>query len=160
MVPLDSNKSVRVGLNIRWGTLYNFRFDANVPPASSNGNVILREFKVVTDILAPTIIPSNIECIKGDLNGDGLVNGDDITLLTKILINGALRYHKIVPAMCRCPLMEQSVTRILRLLSIVFSQVDVRKTYKRIMALAGIRLKGMAFPGTSILTYFGFPRQL
>ncbi len=72
---------------IRWGTLYNFRFDANVPP--SNGNVTLQEFKVVTDVVAATIIPSHVECIKGDLSGDGLVDGDDIGMFVQVLAGGA-----------------------------------------------------------------------
>jgi hypothetical protein len=72
---------------IRWGTLYNFRFDANVPPQPSGGSVTLKEFKVVTDLLASTVVPSP-GFGKGDLNGDGLVNGADIPLFTLFLLNG------------------------------------------------------------------------
>ena len=43
---------------IRWGTLYNFRFDANVPPATLGGNVTLGQFKTVGNVTAATVIPS------------------------------------------------------------------------------------------------------
>src|SRR5262249_25727703 len=73
---------------IRWGTLYNFRFDANVPPAAAQGSVTLTEFKVAVDIPASTIVPSAITCTKGDLNGDGVVDSQDIQPFVSLLING------------------------------------------------------------------------
>lgn len=73
---------------IRWGTQYNFRFDADVPPAPANGNVDLKEFKVVVDISASTVVPSAVTCTKGDLNGDSLVDGGDIALFASTLVGG------------------------------------------------------------------------
>jgi len=43
---------------IRWGTMYNFRFDANRPPAPPSGTVTLGEFKVVTNVTASTVVPA------------------------------------------------------------------------------------------------------
>lgn len=42
---------------LRWGTLYNFRFDANVPP--TNGNITLNTFKVVGNVQVAAQVPSN-----------------------------------------------------------------------------------------------------
>ncbi|HUN79904.1 MAG TPA: hypothetical protein VMV81_00170, partial [Phycisphaerae bacterium] len=41
---------------IRWGTLYNFRFDANRPPTT--GTVTLGEFKAVVNVTASSVVPS------------------------------------------------------------------------------------------------------
>src|SRR5262249_3522412 len=73
---------------IRWGTLYNFRFDANLPPSSFSGNVALTQFKTVTDVFAASIVPSAADCTKGDLNEDGLVDGGDVALFVSLLFNG------------------------------------------------------------------------
>ncbi|HUN82138.1 MAG TPA: hypothetical protein VMV81_11595, partial [Phycisphaerae bacterium] len=71
---------------LRWGTLYNFRFDANTPPAS--GLVTLGEYKVVTSVTATTVIPSGVTCLKGDVNGDGLVDGADVAAFSQLLVAG------------------------------------------------------------------------
>src|SRR5262249_21504754 len=42
---------------IRWGTLYNFRFDVNRAPIT--GNVTLGEFKVVANVNASTVVPNS-----------------------------------------------------------------------------------------------------
>lgn len=42
---------------IRWGTMYNFRFDADRPPLSS-GMVTLGQFKVVNSVPAQLVVPS------------------------------------------------------------------------------------------------------
>jgi hypothetical protein len=41
---------------LRWGTLYNFRFDANTPP--TNGNITLSPFKSGSDITVAAQVPS------------------------------------------------------------------------------------------------------
>lgn len=71
---------------IRWGTMYNFRFDANLAPTT--GNVTLGQYKVVNNVLASTTIPSSVSCVKGDVNGDGLINGADIAMFAAIVVNG------------------------------------------------------------------------
>lgn len=75
--------------SIRWGTLYNFRFDANLPPAPSRGNVTLGQFKVVTDVAASTAVPSSVICTKADVNADGVVDGGDISVFAQLYVNGA-----------------------------------------------------------------------
>ena len=65
---------------LRWGTLYNFRFDATVPPTP--GSVELALFKPGSpeSVLITTIVPAAMhgcDCF-GDVNDDGAINGDDI----------------------------------------------------------------------------------
>lgn len=74
---------------VRWGTLYNFRFDADLPPAASSGDVLLVEYKVPVSLTASTVIPSAVTCLKGDLNGDGLVDGGDIAQFAQIFVSGS-----------------------------------------------------------------------
>jgi len=68
---------------IRWGTMYNFRFRANMPPTS--GEVTLAAFKpgtpasfTVPGMKVPKAPPP--ACF-GDANGDGLTNGADLSVL-------------------------------------------------------------------------------
>ena len=50
--PFATNQNANA---IRWGTLYNFRFDTNRPPTT--GSVTLGEFKVVVNVTASTVVP-------------------------------------------------------------------------------------------------------
>lgn len=59
---------------LRWGTLYNFRFDAETPP--KNVNVTLGLFKPGTP--ATLNIPAKGPSRRGDTNGDDVVNVDDL----------------------------------------------------------------------------------
>lgn len=72
---------------IRWGTLYNFRFDADAPPAT--GEVTIGLFKAVPglpdSITATTLTP----CFPGDLNGDGAMTLDDIPPMVDALLRPA-----------------------------------------------------------------------
>ncbi len=87
---------------VRWGTLYNFRFDANVAPRM--GNITLGLFKpgtpesVVVAALVPNVCPADMNASgtvdvddliavilswgasggPADINGDGTVNVDDL----------------------------------------------------------------------------------
>ena len=63
---------------LRWGTLYNYRFDADVAPSS--GNVELTLFKPDTpaSVSTSTVTPSQGCGCPGDANGDALVDGHDI----------------------------------------------------------------------------------
>lgn len=65
-------------ITLVWGTLYNFRFDADVSPAG--GDVALDPFLpgAGSPRLWTSVVTPDIGCLKGDVNGDGLVNGDDI----------------------------------------------------------------------------------
>lgn len=81
--PFASNNNANA---IRWGTLYNFRFDANLPPSA--GDVTLQEFKVVLDLVAPTVVPTPVSCVKGDVNGDNQIDGGDIAMFAQIQVGG------------------------------------------------------------------------
>ncbi|MGA0285488.1 MAG: dockerin type I domain-containing protein [Phycisphaerales bacterium] len=71
----DSNPDANA---LRWGTLYNFRFDANVPPA---------EIEATLELFKPGEIPAMAVMVPGpsapeisaDVNGDGIVDGADLT---------------------------------------------------------------------------------
>ena len=67
---------------IRWGTLYNFRFDANTAP--QNGAVTMTLFKPGTPTTATANnvpMPSAPPTHPGDVNGDGIVDLADLTAL-------------------------------------------------------------------------------
>lgn len=71
---------------LRWGTMYNFRFDANVAPTT--GNATLVQFKPGAQTLqASTVVPSVPSCAcPGDVNGDSKVDGGDIANFTQMYI--------------------------------------------------------------------------
>jgi len=76
---------------LRWGTLYNFRFDANVPPLAGGGNVTLGLFNPGTpaSMAALAQIPGaapSCTCA-GDVNGDGHTNGHDVPVFTQMYTN-------------------------------------------------------------------------
>jgi hypothetical protein len=74
---------------LRWSTLYNFRFDANVAPATALANVTIGLWKAPTATSTATtatigaFVPSTPPPppLPGDLNGDGVVNGTDLASL-------------------------------------------------------------------------------
>jgi hypothetical protein len=74
---------------VRWSTLYNFRFTANVAPAANNADVTVGIWKAptanspATSITSTAVVPST-PVIVGDLNGDGSVNSSDLA----VLLNG------------------------------------------------------------------------
>ena len=68
---------------VRWGTMYNYRFTSDAAPAAAPVNAILGLFKpagvVDPDTVAAAVIgPGGAPC-PSDLNGDGVVNGGDIS---------------------------------------------------------------------------------
>ncbi len=63
---------------LRWGTTYNFRFDAAAPPVA--GNVTLGLFKTAGNVVFAGMVPG-LPPVVGDLNGDGVVDGADLGLL-------------------------------------------------------------------------------
>lgn len=71
---------------LRWGTLYNFRFDCDLPPTT--GDVTLGQFKAANDETASTMVPSAVTCLRGDLNDDGVVDALDIQRFTDRLVGG------------------------------------------------------------------------
>jgi hypothetical protein len=74
-VPLENSNA------LRWGTMYNFRFDANSPPTT--GSITLGLFKAVvgqpdTMLATGTVVPMGIEPCAADVTGNGTVNIDDL----------------------------------------------------------------------------------
>lgn len=72
---------------LRWSTMYNFRFDADVAPADVTGVVSLGLWKAATDASPATVVsmlavvPSTPQSSSADLNGDGVVNAQDLSAL-------------------------------------------------------------------------------
>lgn len=60
---------------IRWGTLYNFRFDADRPPRDTQATVGF--FKTG----GPMMVAAQAPAVEGDLDGDGDVDFDDLVTL-------------------------------------------------------------------------------
>lgn len=86
---------------IRWGTLYNFRFVANVGPDPAQQNVTIGLFKPGTPsvVQGRAFVPSvPVGCatvVHGDMNADALVNGADIDRFTQILVNGGASTNEV-----------------------------------------------------------------
>jgi len=82
------------GNAIRWATMYNFRFDCDVGPEFSHGDVSLGDIKLdqfkpgAQSLTAQTVRPGAVVCIRGDVNGDGSIDGLDIIRFSQILVNG------------------------------------------------------------------------
>ena len=72
---------------LRWGTSFNFRFEADAAPAAG-GKVTIGLFKAGSPgtVTAMTVVP--VRCTKGDINDDGGVDGEDINRFLDVLING------------------------------------------------------------------------
>lgn len=71
---------------LRWSTMYNFRFDANVPPAAVTGQVSLGMWKgptqtsPATQVAMQGAVPS-APSMPADRNGDGVVDGTDLAAI-------------------------------------------------------------------------------
>ena len=87
--PFPGNPSIANAL--RWGTTYNFRFDANI--ASTTASVSLALFKAgsPTSVSINTITPMLCNC-PGDMNGDGKIDGADIPLFVRSYLGSNLNY--------------------------------------------------------------------
>lgn len=74
---------------LRWGTMYNFWFEADVPP-TAGAAVTLNTFKPGASVVpaipagAPSVPPCN-----PDLDGDGNVDQDDVNYLINVVGGGA-----------------------------------------------------------------------
>jgi hypothetical protein len=66
---------------LRWGTLYNFRFDCNRAPTSGNATLTMFKTSATLPNTMPgaTVVPTpGVDCI-GDADGDNDVDADDLT---------------------------------------------------------------------------------
>jgi hypothetical protein len=83
------------GNALRWATLYNFRFDCDVGPSFDHGDVALgdvtlQQFKTgAQTITAQSVRPGAVVCLRGDVSGDGFIDGGDIARFAQILVNGS-----------------------------------------------------------------------
>lgn len=73
---------------LRWGSLYNFRFDAATPPTT--GNIKIGLFRTGTPSLVTVTaqVPSALTCLRGDVNLDTLVDGGDVARFVEVLMSG------------------------------------------------------------------------
>jgi hypothetical protein len=83
---------------IRWGTMYNFRFDTNAPPSSKRVEVTLGMFDsgdpaiVIGQSIGPCASGPN-----GDMDGDGDTNGDDISRFIEAVTSGSTASADLCP---------------------------------------------------------------
>ncbi len=66
---------------LRWGTLYNFRFDADTPPISAMATIGLFKPGTPDSVTAATLGPDMATTCAEDLDGDGEVNAFDLAQL-------------------------------------------------------------------------------
>ncbi len=64
---------------LRWGTLYNFRFDCDVAPGTAAVSLGLFKPGTPTSVSTTTVAPG--ASINGDLNGDCVVDLDDLSIM-------------------------------------------------------------------------------
>ncbi|TWT41911.1 hypothetical protein RAS1_30350 [Phycisphaerae bacterium RAS1] len=75
---------INPGNPLRWGTLYNFRFNAAAPPAAATATLGLWQPGAPSQLSGQTQAPV-LQAVPGDLNCDGLVNIIDINPFTLAL---------------------------------------------------------------------------
>jgi hypothetical protein len=78
------------GNAIRWGTMYNFRFDANIAPTLGTANIGLWKPGTPAAVTAAVQVPSTPVC-RADFNGDGTVNVQDFLAFLSAYAAGDLR---------------------------------------------------------------------
>jgi len=71
---------------IRWGTLHNFRFDANAAPVDAGGTVGF--FKIAGTMEVATQGPGAV-VLPGDLTDDGLIDTDDVAPFVAVLLDSS-----------------------------------------------------------------------
>ncbi len=65
---------------LRWSTMYNFRFDANAAPVTTNATIGLFKTGSPVGVTAAVQAPGEAPCA-ADFNGDGIVDGADLATL-------------------------------------------------------------------------------
>ena len=74
----DQNVSANA---LRWGTLYNFRFDANSPPTTATATLGLFKPGDPSFVTATVPAPAPLSACVGDLDGSGAVGAADLAIL-------------------------------------------------------------------------------
>ncbi len=88
---------------LRWGTLYNFRFDADQPPAAANATLGLFKPGTPSSMSVAVQGPSAPPC-EYDLDGDGQVGASDLALLLGDWVHyGAGGLAEMLGAWGACP---------------------------------------------------------
>jgi hypothetical protein len=80
---------------LRWGTLYNFRFDANVAPGTSTISLGLFKPGNPTQLSAITVVPGGCAggaAVPGEVSGVALAHSDGVTTISWSPAVGATRY--------------------------------------------------------------------
>lgn len=72
---------------LRWGTMYNFYFDANVPPVAGNATFGLFKPNTPQTLDMPMLIPSTPPCVP-DMNLDGNADQGDVDYLINVVAGG------------------------------------------------------------------------
>lgn len=65
---------------LRWGTMFNFRFDADAPPVNGEATLGLYKPGTPASVQVAVVVPAGGP-IPGDLDGDGDVDGADLGIL-------------------------------------------------------------------------------
>jgi hypothetical protein len=74
---------------LRWGTTYNFRFDADSPPTAGDLKITFYRSGTPADLPVVVQVPQGPCACPGDLNGDGLLDGRDVAEMVRMLIGQA-----------------------------------------------------------------------
>ena len=69
---------------IRWGTMYNFRFDSDRPPTGAVANITL--FKTGGTTAVAVLAPDAPAALAADINGDCLTDDADVVTLVDVLL--------------------------------------------------------------------------
>jgi len=65
---------------LRWGTMFNFRFEANAPPQQVEATLTLFKPGDVPSMAIATLGPASVS-LPGDLDGNGVIDGADLAAL-------------------------------------------------------------------------------
>ncbi|HMN95859.1 MAG TPA: hypothetical protein PKC43_10970 [Phycisphaerales bacterium] len=76
--PFESDPNANA---LRWGTMFNFRFDAAAPPATTSATLALFRPGTAADPVLAVVGPAPPAVDPADLNGDGVVDGADLGIL-------------------------------------------------------------------------------
>lgn len=69
---------------IRWGTMYNFRFDSDAAP--TNGNATITLFKTGGTAGVTVAVPGTPALLAADINADCIADSADMTALVEVLL--------------------------------------------------------------------------
>lgn len=74
---------------LRWGTMYNFWFTANRPPVAGTATLGLFKPHSPQSLNVTMAAPGGCVATHGDLNGNGIIDGDDLQAFVNCVVVGA-----------------------------------------------------------------------